>query len=416
MRKKNMVDTGTRNGLAGWLQGVPESVPQEMGRYFSYWKVFYFLGGCSHAMALVMFALTGVTFMAVFNIFSISIFFGAYFILQRGYFRTAFWAVNAELIAHGMAATVCVGPLYSFQNFVFLVVIFSFIQPFYSRRFSALLAGGAIFCGTATMLYMIDRAPIYDLDSRFFIATTVAIGVVVFPMMVLAMVLPFIDASARAEKEITKAYGESESLLLNILPEPIAAKLKSTKGMIAENYERVAILFADIVGFTRMSDQMQPAEVVTLLNELFNTIDEIVEKYGVEKIKTIGDAYMVVAGLPNPMKKPEETIALLALDIQSAVAKFREPGTENPVRVRIGINSGRVVAGVIGHQKFAYDLWGDAVNIAARMEATGVEGKIQVTDAFAQVLADGFEFEPRGEIEVKGKGRLRTSFLLARKK
>jgi len=410
-----MAEIARQSRFVKWLQAIPEGVPDEMVRYFLYWKVFYFFGGWSHALALGMFMATGVWFMAIFNIFSVAIFFFAYFILHRGYYRIAFWLVNAELIAHGVAATVCVGPLYSFQSFVFLVAIFSFIQPFYSRGFSALLAGGAIMSGVLTMLFMVDRAPVYQLNSSLFVYTTVAIGVVVFPLMVLAMVLPFIDASARAEKEITKAYGESESLLLNILPEPIAARLKSTKGMIADDHDRVAILFADIVGFTSMSDRMQPSEVVTLLNEVFNEIDRLVEKYGLEKIKTIGDAYMVVAGLPKSIPAPEETIARLALDIRSAVKKFRQPVTGEPVQLRIGINSGRVVAGVIGHRKFAYDLWGDAVNVAARMEATGVGGKIQVTDDFAESLAGHFEFERRGEIEVKGKGKLRTSFLLAAK-
>jgi len=225
------------------------------------------------------------------------------------------------------------------------------------------------------------------------------------------MVLPFVRASARAEKELATAYGESERLLLNILPESIAKRLKTTEGMIADDHDKVAILFADIVGFTRMSDRLRPAEVVTLLNDVFNAIDELVAKYGVEKIKTIGDAYMVVAGLPNPVADPDETIARLALDIRETVSRFTEPETGNPVQVRIGISSGSVVAGVIGNRKFAYDLWGDAVNVAARMEATGEAGKIQATDAFAASLADRFEFEPRGEIEIKGKGKTATCFL-----
>jgi class 3 adenylate cyclase len=199
--------------------------------------------------------------------------------------------------------------------------------------------------------------------------------------------------------------------LLNILPKPIAERLKRSSGMIADDYDRVAILFADIVGFTAMADRLPPGEVVDLLNDVFNAFDKLAENYRVEKIKTIGDAYMVVAGLPTAEDEPEEILARLALDLVRATEQFRTPGTGAPLQVRIGLNSGRVVAGVIGQRKFAYDLWGDAVNVAARLEATGEPGRIQLSESLADTLADRFTFEPRGEIEVKGKGLMRTCFL-----
>jgi len=300
------------------------------------------------------------------------------------------------------------------QNFVFPVVILSFIQPFYSWRISAVLAGGTLVFGTVVMLYAVNNPPIYAI-SETWTYYSVAVSMFMFPASVLAMVLPFIAEATRSEKALVAAYGESERLLLNILPKQIAARLKSSQGMIADDHERVAILFADIVGFTTLSTRLQPAEVVTLLNDVFNAIDALVEKYGVEKIKTIGDAYMVVAGLPDARDDAEAVIARLALDILSTVGTFTEPDTDRPVQVRIGINSGRVVAGVIGQRKFAYDLWGDAVNVAARMEATGEPGKIQVPESFAAPLSERFDFEPRGEIDVKGKGRVRTSFLVGEK-
>ena len=182
--------------------------------------------------------------------------------------------------------------------------------------------------------------------------------------------------------------------------------------MIADDRERVAILFADIVGFTSMSGRLPPAKVVALLNNVFNAIDELVDKYGLEKIKTIGDAYMVAAGLPDPVDDPEGRIAKLALEIAKIVPNFKQPGSDEPLAVRIGINSGRVVAGVIGNRKFAYDVWGDAVNVAARMEESGEPGQIQVTDTFAALLRDRFVFEARGETDIKGKGWVRTSFLI----
>jgi len=397
-----------------WLFAVPHHVPDGMVRYYLYWKFLYFFGGIAHVSALCLFLLAGVEFMFLFNIFSVATFAAAFVLLQNGYYRTAFWGINVELILHGLAATVCVGPLYSFQSFAILVVILSFIQPFYRTRVSVLLAGAAILSATLVMLYAARNPPVYAVPA-YLADLFVAVPMLTFPLFVLAMVLPFVNASARAEEELAAAYDESESLLLNILPEPIARRLKSTHGMIADDYDRVAILFADIVGFTQMSHRLQPAEVVTLLNAVFEAIDGLVERYGAEKIKTIGDAYMVVTGLPEPTADPDAAIASLALDIQATVSQFKEPGTGAPVQVRIGLNSGKVVAGVIGHRKFAYDLWGDAVNVAARMEAASEEGRIQVTDEFATGLADRFTFERRGEIEVKGKGRIATSFLTGRK-
>jgi len=409
-----MIGSAVWTRFVDWLFAVPPHVPDGMVRYYVYWKVLYFLGGISHLLALVLFWMADVEFMFLFNFVSVTVFAAAFVLLQNGYYRTAFWSINLELILHGIAATICVGPLYSFQSFAFLVVILSFIQPFYRTRVSLLLAGLALASAALVMLYATHNPPVYAVPAHL-TDLYVAFPMLTWPLFVLAMVLPFVNASARAEEELAAAYDESEGLLLNILPEPIARRLKSTHGMIADDYDRVAILFADIVGFTQMSHRLQPAEVATLLNAVFEAIDALVERYGAEKIKTIGDAYMVVTGLPEPTADPDAAIASLALDIQATVSQFKEPGTGAPVQVRIGLNSGKVVAGVIGHRKFAYDLWGDAVNVAARMEAASEEGRIQVTDDFAAGLADRFTFERRGEIEVKGKGRIATSFLTGRK-
>jgi len=397
-----------------WLRSIPTHVPKGIRRYYLYWKIFYFAALLAHGTSFFMFAAIGVDFMKWFNIVSVVVFLLALALLHRGYYRLAFWGVNAELIAHGVAATVCIGPIFGMQNFVFPVVILSFIQPFYSWRVSAVLAGGTLAFGAAVMLYAVNHPPIYTI-SETWTYYIVAVSMFIFPASVLAMVLPFIAEATRSEKTLEAAYDESERLLLNILPKQIAARLKSSQGMIADDHERVAILFADIVGFTTLSTRLQPAQVVTLLNDVFNAIDALVEKYGVEKIKTIGDAYMVVAGLPDARDDSEAVIARLALDILSTLETFTEPDTDRPVQVRIGINSGRVVAGVIGQRKFAYDLWGDAVNVAARMEATGEPGKIQVPESFAAPLSERFDFEPRGEIDVKGKGKVRTSFLVGEK-
>jgi adenylate cyclase len=396
------------------MTGVPDRVPQELARYYIYWKFFFILAGIDHALILLFFLRTGVHLMVLFNVFSVALFATSLFLLRAGRYETAFWSAITELVLHGIVATLCVGLEFGFTNYTFLVVVLVFIQPFYSWRVSSILAALTLASAAMVTVYGLNNPPLYAIPEDW-ARSMIVRQVVAWPIAVLIMVLPFIRASARAENELAAAYAESERLLLNILPETIAKRLKTTPEMIADDRERVAILFADIVGFTSMSGRLPPAEVVTLLNVIFNAMDELVAKYGLEKIKTIGDAYMVAAGLPDPIDDPEAKIARLALDIIQTVPRFKQPGSEEPLAVRIGINSGRVVAGVIGNRKFAYDLWGDAVNVAARMEDTSELGRIQVTDTFADLLRDRFVFEARGEIEIKGKGPVRTCFLIGDK-
>ncbi|MBD0307820.1 MAG: MASE1 domain-containing protein [Microcoleus sp. T1-bin1] len=216
------------------------------------------------------------------------------------------------------------------------------------------------------------------------------------------------EAALRLEQE------KSDRLLLNILPQAIAERLKQDQSIIADTFAEVTVLFADIVGFTQISAQISPSELVSLLNEIFSTFDRLAEKHGLEKIKTIGDAYMVVGGLPMPRSDHAEAIAEMALDMQQAIADFSNTHTQD-FRIRIGINSGPVVAGVIGIKKFIYDLWGDTVNTANRMESHGLPGCIQVTEATYQQLQEKYSFENRGAIEVKGKGEMTTYLLKCRK-
>ncbi|MGA9377605.1 MAG: adenylate/guanylate cyclase domain-containing protein [Phormidium sp.] len=214
----------------------------------------------------------------------------------------------------------------------------------------------------------------------------------------------------KAELALRYEQQQTERLLLNILPQKIAQKLKSQPSTIADYFSEVTVMFADIVGFTQLSSRVSPTQLVEMLNEIFSEFDGLVEKHNLEKIKTIGDAYMVVAGLPKPRKDHAIAIAEMALDMQTTIAEYNEE-TNNFLNMRIGINSGDVVAGVIGTKKFNYDLWGDTVNIASRMESHGLPGKIQITEATYQYLRDRYLFEPRGSIEIKGKGEMLTYFL-----
>ncbi|MEG3846362.1 adenylate/guanylate cyclase domain-containing protein [Microcoleus sp. herbarium19] len=217
-----------------------------------------------------------------------------------------------------------------------------------------------------------------------------------------------------AQEELKIQQEQSEKLLLNILPKPIAERLKAQQITIADSFGEVSVLFADIVGFTELSARMSPTELVKRLNVIFSHFDQLAENYGVEKIKTIGDAYMVVGGLPTPRSDHAEAIAQMALGMQEKIAKLSAE-TGEKLAIRIGINSGPVVAGVIGVSKFTYDLWGDTVNVAARMEATGFAGRIQVTDVTYEGLKDKYLFESRGKIPVKGKGEMMTYWLLEKR-
>jgi class 3 adenylate cyclase len=198
---------------------------------------------------------------------------------------------------------------------------------------------------------------------------------------------------------------ENEQLLLNVLPAPIAGRLRAGETNIADGFDDITVAFADIVDFTHLSSGIPPARLVELLNGLFSRFDEAALELGVEKIKTVGDAYMVVSGLPAPVSDHARRVVRMAIRM---VYVTREHALETKVamRLRVGVNSGPVVAGVIGRSKYIYDLWGDTVNVASRMESTGLPDTIQVTRPVYEALKNEFDWEPRGLVEVKGKGRV----------
>ena len=215
-------------------------------------------------------------------------------------------------------------------------------------------------------------------------------------------------------EDLADEQERSEHLLLNVLPAPIAERLKHGEETIADSFAEVTILFADIVNFTPMSAKLTAAEVVGVLNEIFCAFDMLSERRGLEKIKTIGDAYMVGAGIPIPRDDHAEVVAEMALDMLEVIKAFnRRHGTD--LSMRVGINSGPVVAGVIGTKKFVYDIWGDAVNTASRMESQGLKGGIQITEATYKHLKDHYEFTDRGMVVIKGKGQMHTYILKGRK-
>jgi guanylate cyclase len=245
----------------------------------------------------------------------------------------------------------------------------------------------------------------------WFLSLMLALNVIVGGTIVFTLLALFAKQRQDALEALRSEQDRAESLLLNILPRSIADRLKAEPQTIADQFTAASVLFADVVDFTPRTEQLSPAEVVGVLDHLFSHFDHLAERYGLEKIKTIGDCYMVAAGVPTPRPDHARAVALMALDMVEAMRSGAAMG-ELGLELRVGINSGPVVAGVIGRKRFLYDLWGDAVNTASRMESHGTPGRIQITRATHELLADEFECEPRGAVTIKGKGEMETWFLV----
>jgi adenylate cyclase len=253
--------------------------------------------------------------------------------------------------------------------------------------------------------------PIWDPLPGWFTTTMLALNIAVGGTIVFTLLAVFAGERREALAALRVEQEKAENLLLNILPRSIADRLKAQDRPIADQFESASILFADVVDFTPWSERLAPSEVVGYLDHLFTHFDALAERYGLEKIKTIGDCYMVAAGVPTPRPDHARVLALMALDMLEAMRSNDELGHLG-LELRAGINSGPVVAGVIGRKRFLYDLWGDVVNTASRMESYGAPGRIQITRPTYELLADEFDCEPRGTITVKGKGEVEAWYLI----
>jgi adenylate cyclase len=245
------------------------------------------------------------------------------------------------------------------------------------------------------------------LVTGFFVMNIAGVSTVAFVLLQY-----FIKQRELAGRLLRVEQEKSERLLLNVLPKRIAPLLKEGQQRIAERFDEASVLFADLVGFTPLSAKIPPAQMVELLNAYFSRFDELADRYGVEKIRTVGDSYMAASGVPVPQPDHAKRLARLALEMCRYI-ESRPLDKGQPIRFRIGINSGPLVGGVIGHQRFHYDVWGDTVNVASRMESQGVAGRIQIAESTYELLRGEFRCVPRGVLQVKGRGKLRTWFLEA---
>jgi adenylate cyclase len=366
-----------------------------------------------HLGQVALFTWLGVWEMAAYNVLSVAAFAGAYALLRRGGFGAASLIGTLEVLIHQALAVHFVGWGAGFQYYLLAAAPLELMLGVRSRASQAgfLVLALGLFVGLA-IAYQ-QAAPPYALDPTF-------VRVYGLVNTILAFALPIAfsfylrRAAEVAEAALEDQRQRSEALLHRVLPPSIVERLRESGGSLAEAVDEASILFADIVGFTRFAERTPPREVLAVLDAIFAAFDELVEARGLEKIKTLGDAYMVAAGAPTSREDHAEALADLALAMLEELQQHtdRVPGG---LMMRIGIHSGPVVAGVIGRSKFAYDLWGDTVNTAARMESHGEPGRIQVSEATARRLGPALRVEERGLIEVKGKGLMRTFWVLGRR-
>ncbi len=299
-------------------------------------------------------------------------------------------ALQGGLVASG------IDPIFSVAIVVMILILFGIKTA--AWWFVAFVATVAI-----TLLIPNWVEPLYVVEIS---EAEIALNIVFLGFVMFLAMIYFVRQRDRFQQE-------SDELLHNILPDEIAARLKSDDALIADDYESASVLFADMVGFTPMSAAMTPPQLIRLLNDVFAIFDGFVEELGLEKIRTVGDEYMVAAGVPQARPDHAHAIAELALRIRDHTETTRFDGHD--IKFRIGINSGPLVAGVVGTHKFSYDLWGDVVNVASRMESEGIPGSIQVTETTYELIRDRFVCEHRGVISVKGKGDMNTYLLLAKR-
>jgi class 3 adenylate cyclase len=319
--------------------------------------------------------------------------------------------VLTEIPIRAALVTYYTGFTTAFWLFILVPLVAIPIVGFLARRTRFILTGAMlVILGLVAALptFVPPRLPMDPKWETFFLLSNVlSVAAIVCVVMYV-----FQTAVLHAEAALEREYDRAESLLKNILPDPIALRLKNGEHLIADDHAEVSVIFADIVDFTEASASLRPAELVGTLNLVFTEFDRLATWHGAEKIKTIGDAYMAVVGVPDEREGHAAIAVDLALDMLVAARRLGAE-TRFPIRLRIGVNSGPVVAGVIGTSKFAYDLWGDAVNVAARMESHGAPGTILVTEATRAALPDRFKVRPSGTRAVKGKGEMPVFEILA---
>ncbi|WP_457939364.1 adenylate/guanylate cyclase domain-containing protein [Mesorhizobium sp. 10J20-29] len=392
------------------LLSAPDNFSPDFARFFVLGQIAYPLGLIVHIGYFFLFWFLELELLAAFNILSIFIFLFAAWQHNNGkMFLPLYAGIVFEAPTHAVLATVYLGLISGYWLTIFVVITIIALAPFVDRKIRIIIVIMMTTVMSTLGIYGIYYEPI-SLLSNLINTLFLVSNIVVVATIIIAAISSYDVAVYRAEAAVKIEFDRAESLLLNILPLQIATRLKAQEEPLADNHESVSVLFADLAGFTDISRKMSADELVNLLNDLFSRFDKLATVYGAEKIKTIGDAYMVATGLQGSVGNHAERIADLALGMQKAFVEFRKDNNVD-LKLRIGVHSGPVIAGVIGKQKFSYDLWGNTVNIASRMESEGVADQIQISAETWKLLSKRYQTSPRGEIKIKGH-RPRPTYLL----
>ena len=389
-----------------WLVKPPPGLEATVGWFVSAMRIVLPVGCVIHALLVPIFLALHVPVLALVNAGSLLVWCLAWFLVRSRalYFGTTL--AMFEVFAHAWVCVTVLGWEAGFQYYLLGALVSFFLFP--GKRVGSYAAIALALVEFAILFTLRDRPPTVELEVST-LATMHIVNIVFAFALSMLTALHYVHVAEGAEKALQGEYARSEALLENVMPTAIAARLKRNETTIADSFPEASVLFADIAGFTELSQTLTPVELVSMLDRIFSAFDELVERHGVEKIKTIGDAYMAAAGIPSPRADHAEALADLALAMQSSIAAF-----DASLRIRIGIDSGPLVAGVIGRRRFLYDLWGDTVNTASRMESHGLPGEIQISESTRQLLDGKFHCEERGMVEVKGKGAMRTYLLRGR--
>jgi len=404
---------GSKGGVLEFIQRFfverTPYVKERNQQHFVILNIITFFGLFTHASWIFLFGFIGVLPLALFNCISVLLWLTSIYLNRRGWHLASMSVGLLEAVAHQTLCVILIGWGAGFQYYVLLLPVGLYLTPHGHNRIKMFLSLLCLSVFCILDFYFRGTEPIYRLGALPLNLFNYS-NIIIFVVLTSFGCYYFTEKVYEAERALSEEHKKSEALLLNILPKSIAERLKSSSEVIADRFENVSIIFLDIVKFTSISEKLSAQKVVAFLNNLFLIFDDLTEKYKLEKIKTIGDAYMVAAGIPEPCDDHAERVALMSIDITNSLKEYNKENGDN-VKVRIGINSGPAVAGVIGKKKFAYDIWGDTVNTASRMEAYGEPGEIQVSEATYHLLKDKYNFMYRGVINVKGKGDLPTYFL-----
>jgi class 3 adenylate cyclase len=393
--------------VPGWVAWLSSAEVAPTSRRFYAMMQASPLGMAMFVGGFLVFAWWRVWPLALACLAGVAVWIGMIRLAREGRVLASAGVAHATMCALAVLAVVCVGWDLGVQYVLVVQIVVCILNP-WPRPVSVLLVATSAMLLVTLYLYSEQAAPLYTVTPLALNVAGTINTLATFSVVAIMVSLP-VGAADRAEAALAAEHARSERLLTNVLPVPVAERLKAGEEPIADDVPAASVLFADIVDFTPYAARLPAGEVVRLLDGVFSTLDDLADEHGLEKVKTIGDAYMVAAGVPTP--RPDHAHALAAFALAARDRFATQQGLWPALQLRIGIASGPVVAGVIGHRRFLYDLWGDTVNTASRMESHGLPGRIQIDDQTRRLLGDDFQVADRGMLDVKGKGLVHTWFL-----